>query len=310
MISPELIEATAILERLHREDEEIATANRLRASQKQEVAREEADALAERARLAAADKTGTLVTEKHGRDQQGRATVERERDTKRLKVADARIESIRRKKALLEDAAQTPRLTATRIELELAKYPRAAFVEVDRPRLPLTKNERAIDALPRFRDATLALIEERKATEKAARTLEEVRRAAHAEIDRLADRGLPKTLRMFHGATIEWARHQLPERSGNPNLHSIPDALALVAYLLRDRIKSELDSLLKANSGAFPDAMSAVAKAERLLELEAEIDVAERIEAACVETIVAEGGTAHHSPNSSVLAVMSLRIAE
>ena len=56
--------------------------------------------------------------------------------------------------------------------------------------------------------------------------------------------------------------------------------------------------------------MSAEDKAARLAELDHEIDEASRIEAHCIERIVAEGGVAHHRPDSPVLAVLSLRIAE
>jgi hypothetical protein len=84
----------------------------------------------------------------------------------------------------------------------------------------------------------------------------------------------------------------------------------LIAFLFRDKLKSELDQLLEINGAAFPDAMSTEDKAERLAELSTAIDAAERVEAACIERIVAEGGTADHRANASVLAVLSLLIAD
>ncbi|QWG17854.1 hypothetical protein KMZ68_23355 [Bradyrhizobium sediminis] len=301
MISPEA--AAAILDRLSFEDEELTAASRLHAAQRQATNREEAEALAERARLADADRQGTLVHETRGRDQHGNATLDRTRDEKRLKAADARIDSIRRKKELLGAALQTPRLTAARAKTELAKY--ANLEPVERPSLPLGKNERAVDALPRFRQASLGIIEEITAREKAARTFEEVERQAHAEIDRIANRGLPKTLRMFANANvgIDWPVHEI----NGPSFHKVPDGIALVAFLLRDKLKAEISALLKINARAFPDAMTAEEKAARLAELQAKRDAAERIEAACVERIIAEGGTAYHRPDISILAVMSLR---
>jgi uncharacterized protein YaaQ len=308
MIPADLVEAHTVFDRIRFEDEEVVAASRLHASQRQELNRQEADALAERARLAEADSRGTLVKETHGHDRAGNTTLERTRDDRRLKAADAQIESIRRrKKEMLGTVAQIPRLTGARIDLELAKFGNVNFVAVGRPSLPLGKNERAIDALPRFTAATLELTEERATDEKAARTLKEVEKAAHREIDRIADRGLPKTLRMFTGdAGIEWPIHEIQ----NPGFHKVPDGLALVAYLLRDKLKAEISALLKINANAFPNALSAEEKAARLAELDHEIDVASQIEAACVERIVAEGGTAHHRPDSSVLAVLSLRVAE
>ncbi len=274
MLSPELIEANALIDRTKFEDEEVIAASRLHASQRQELNRQEADALAERARLAEADSRGTLVKEPHGHDRAGNMTLERTRDDTRLRAADANINAIRRKTELLGTAVQTPRLTAARIELELAKFGRANLVAVDRPSLPLGK-------------------------------FKEVEKAAHREIDRLADSGLPKTLRMFTSdAGIDWPVHEIQ----GGGFHKVPNGLALLAYMTRDKLKAEVSSLLKINANAFPDAMSAQEKAERLAELDAEIDVAERIEAACVERIIAEGAVAHHRPESSVLAVLSLRI--
>jgi hypothetical protein len=306
MLSPDLVDANAITDRISFEDEEAIAASRLHASQRQQLKSQESDALAERARLAEADGRGSLITETHGHDERGRPTLERKRDGKRLIAADALIDALRRKKELLGTAAQAPRLTAARIKHELAKYFNVTFVAVERPALPLAKNERAIDAFPRFRAATLELLEEHRAVEKAARTVAEVEKSAHHEIDRLADRGMPKTLRMFHGAGIEWPRQEIQSRS----FHKVPDGLALVAYLMRDKLKAEVSALLKFNAGAFPDALSVEDKAEQLLELQIEIDAAERIEAACIEYVIAEGGVVHHRPDADVLAVLSLRPTE
>jgi hypothetical protein len=298
-------EAQIIAERLAFEDQEVIAAAKLHASRRQELNSQKRDALAERARLVAANKAGILFKEKHGHDEKGNNTTDRKPDTARLKAADAAVDAIQRKEALLGNASPVPRLTAERLKLELAKYPASKLVAVERPSLPLAKNERPADALPRFREAALELRAERRAIEKAPLTLTEAERAAHAEIDRVADRGLPKTLRLFQGGEIGWPRYDLPVSH-----HKVPDGLAFVAFVFRDEVKRKVSALLKVNESAFPDAMSAEEKAERLAELSEEIDVAERLEAACVEQVVAEGGKAYHRPDASVLAVLSLRVGE
>ncbi len=305
MLPPAAPEVQAVIDRIAFEDQEIIAAARLRASQIQELAAQERDALADRARLAEAHRVGSLVSEEHGHDRHGRPTVERKPDGARLKAADARVDAIMRKKALATSVAPIARLTATRLQFELAKYPTSGLVVVERPSLPLAKNERAADALSRFRQSTLALRAEQRAVENAPRLVKEVERDAHAEIDQIADRGLPKTLRMFHGGDIEWPRHEIPN-----SRHKVPDGVALAAFLLRDELKSKISALLKINASAFSGAMSAEERAERLADLESKIDLAERVEAACVEQIVAEGGKACHRPDASVLAVISSRVGQ
>lgn len=298
-------EAKLVLERLQREDEEHIAAARLFANRKQAIRHEKTFALAHRAALREADERDELFTEKHGRDEKGRPTLERERDNKRLREADEQIAAIQRKEDALGGATPSPRFTAARAEHLLEQYAGADLAYVERPALPLSKNERAVDALPRFRAASLALIAERKEVETAPLTLAEAERAAHAEIDRIADRGLPKSMRMFHGSGIDWPTHEIPGV-----FHRVPDGLALVAFLLRDPLKTQISKLLKINSAAFPHAMSVDEKKERLTKLAAEIDKAERIEAACVERIIDEGGAAYHRPALSILAVLSLRVAD
>jgi hypothetical protein len=294
--------ARFIIDRTAQEDQEVVDAAKARTRRTQELNAEERDALAERARLAEHDSHGTLITEKHRYDDKGRNTTERTRDTVRLKAADAAVDAVRRRKQALKDSAvPVARLTAERIKLELGKYPAEKLVTVERPKLPLHKNERAIDALPRFRQHSLDLRAEHHETATAPRTLAETERRAHAEIDRLADRGLPRSIRVFTGGTIEWPVHEIPLSH-----HKVPDGLALTAYLFRDELKARMSKLLAINATAFPNAISAEGKKERLVELAIEIDAAVRIEACCVETIIAEGGKAYQRPDCSVLAVLSL----
>jgi hypothetical protein len=309
MISHLPAAAMDILERCRVADEERAVQARLRIDKKQQLKREEANALAARADLVAADQRNALVTEKHGIDDKGRKTVERERDTSRLKRADTQISMIRRKIANLDDIKSEPVKTAARIELDLEQFARKELVEVDRPELPLRKNERPVDALPRLRDETLSLISQIKTVQRAPRTLSEVKAVARRELAKLADAGLPKTLAMFTTpAGINWPVTSIP--SSHAGMHSAPDGLALIAFLFRKELTAAVDELIKINAGAFPEALSAEDKATKLSALSEALDASECIEAGCVEAIIEEGGVASHRANASVLAVLSLRVAD
>jgi hypothetical protein len=112
---------------------------------------------------------------------------------------------------------------------------------------------------------------------------------------------------MFGGGNIAWPPIQGPTTVG-ANFNPQIDAAALLAFLFEDELAKKLDQLIEANadlSGSLPLPQ----RANHLATLTAAIDEAERLEAAAVEAIVAEGGTAFHRPDISVLAVLSLRIS-
>lgn len=301
--------ARKTISRLELEDQKIIEAARRHAADLQALSEEEFEVEQEYRRLVEANKAGALVREERnaengapfGWNEAGNQIINTVLDSARLDAAFDKVEAIRQKKAMLGAAPQVVRMTATRINLALAPYSRTKLVEVERPRLALGKNERLADALSRLRETSLGLIAERRDVEKAARTKSEAKSAAHREIDKLADAGTPKTLAMFHGAGIMW-----PRRTVGEGRH-IADGLALVAFLLRDQLKAEISKLIDINANAFPDAISREEQAERLAELDSEIDAAERLEAAAVEAVIAEGGVAHHRPDCSALAVLSLR---
>ncbi|WOH59459.1 hypothetical protein [Bradyrhizobium sp. BWC-3-1] len=295
--------AQDILTRIELEDQQISDAARRRAADLQELTKEEAEAVTECLRLADADDAGKLNREERGgwNDDTGEQIIQKVRDPSRLLAAQAHLASIRRKKSLLASRVQVARMTGTRIKYELASH-KGKLVAVKRPHVPLTKGERAAEVLPRLRETSLGLIAERQALVKAPRTSSEVKAAAYAEIDKLADAGLPKTLAMFHGAGIAWSRHTIAE-----GRYHVPDGVALVAFLMRDQLKTQLSKVIDFNASAFPDAISAGEKAERLAELDSEIEVAERLEAAAVEQVISEGSVAYHRPDCSVLAALSLR---
>ncbi|MCK1494451.1 hypothetical protein IVB14_29595 [Bradyrhizobium sp. 180] len=294
--------AQKILARIAVDDGAIADAARRRAAESQELTRQEFEAVQEFQRLAKADKDSRLVREDRQTDGDGNISVVKERDTARLGAASEAVDAIRERKALLAATTALPRLTAARIERELEQFKGKKLVAVERPPVVLGKSERTVDALDRLRAETLDLIAERTAVAKAPHTAAEVKAAAHGEIDKLADR-LPRTFAMFHGASITWPQHEIHAARTR-----VPDALAVVAFLMRDQLKREISKLIDFNAGAFPEAMSREDQAERLAKLESEIEVAERLEAAAVETVIAEGGVGHHRPDCSVLAVLSLRV--
>jgi hypothetical protein len=289
--------------RIRFEDERIADAARHRAADLQEIAREEAVAVAEYQRLLEANRAGTLNREERTSDGDGVVTIEKARDTARLQAASDAVDAIREKRAAVAPASTAPRMSAARIERELAKI-KGVMVEIDRPTVDLGKSEKMTDALTRLRKERLALITERKEIDRASRTTDEVKAAMTSAVDELAAK-LPRTLPMFHGAPVAWPQHEIRTAKAR-----VPDALAVIAFLFGDKLKAELSKLIDFNAGAFPDAMSREERAERLAELDSEIETAERLEAAAVEQVIAEGGTAYHRPDTDVLAILSLRVAE
>jgi hypothetical protein len=90
----------------------------------------------------------------------------------------------------------------------------------------------------------------------------------------------------------------------NPQIN----AAALLAYIFEDALVEKLDELIDANANE-GETLSLPQRAKHVATLTAAIDEAERIEAAAVEQIIAEGGSAFHRPDSSVLAVLSLRLS-
>ncbi|KYH02139.1 hypothetical protein [Bradyrhizobium sp. DOA1] len=299
------ISVNRILSRLALEGEDIRGATERRIAEKQRVSAELADARAEHDRLAKADRAGQLIKEtRHGWDDDGDQIVKKVRDPSRLVAANARVDSLAWQLARLKDAtAPVARLTLERANSELAKYAGKKLVPVERPRLPLAKAQSAAEALPQIRAQSLDALAERRAVSKAALTKEEVKTAMRRELGKLCDSGPPTILPMFHGAKIAW-----PQRNFGEGRYNVPDGVSLIAFLFRDELDKKLSELIDFNAAAFPDAMSAEEKADRLAELDAEIDALERVEAACVEQIIADGGVAFHRPDISILAVLSLRV--
>lgn len=294
--------AQKIRNRIAVEDQRVIADGQSRVAERQRLNTELADARTELQRLDEASSEGRLnKEERHGFDDDGDQIVKKVRDPVRLAVAADHVKQLEEQLALTKPKSPVARLGVARLDHGLAKFVGTKLIEVERPKLPLAKGETAADALPRFREAALALRAERSSVSKAPRTKEEVKAALRRELGKL-ENSFPSILPAFHGAKIAWPQHTFAE-----GRYSVTDPLAVLAFLLRDELESRLCSLIDFNASAFPDAMAADDKAERLAELDAEIDVAERLEAACVEQIIADGGIAHHRPDCSALAVLSLR---
>jgi hypothetical protein len=292
---------------LEDKDAKVNEAAKLRAKLLQEIQAEETVALADYKRLASAFDRGEIIKERRTVDKDGKKTVERVPDDRLVVAAKNRLGIIRKRKALIPPVDSSARLSAPRARMELQKFAGKELLEVELPELPLKKSETPEDALPRFTQSSLDIIAEIAAIEKSPRTFAEVESQAHREIDRIADSGIPKTLAMYTSASpsIAWPTHEIAAA----DYHKVPDGLALVAYMMRDKLKAEISRLLKINASAFSNAMSLAEKTERLAALREELEKAERIEAACVLRIFSEGGTATFRPDISILAACSLRVA-
>jgi hypothetical protein len=112
---------------------------------------------------------------------------------------------------------------------------------------------------------------------------------------------------MFGGSDIAWPKIQGPATIG-ANFNPQIDAAALLAFLFEDELSKKLDQLIESNADA-AGSLPLPQRARNLATLANNVDEAERIEAAAVEALVAEGRTAFHRSDISVLAVLSLRVS-
>ncbi|EKS29380.1 hypothetical protein [Afipia felis] len=204
----------------------------------------------------------------------------------------------------LEADAPPPVLTATRL-MQVVDRGGDAIAEIATPELVLAKGERnLIDALPRFRENVSNLKARRREIEKAPLPAAHVKKTMRNQVARIASQGVPQVGAMFHGGEIGWPR--LPPVAGvGSHLHQPIDASALAVFLHRDLLIERLDEIIDVNAAAFPNPMSPRERQTALDKIDAEIDAAERVEAACVEALVAEGHRVFHRPDISVLAVIS-----
>lgn len=299
-------DAQAIINRHQIQDDERLHANRSRLTRLQELRQQRLHEVRARDRMAANNKYNKDPKEKQNKSATPR-DVEAEYKQK-LAAYDTRIARFDIQIAKIEAEAPVACLTAPRILSELDRFSSTILEEIRRPESILVDGERDYaDALPRFRENVRLA----KAIERAAKNeplpAVEVKKAARRQIHRLAAQGVPMVRQMFGGGDINWPRIQGPATVG-ANFNPQINAAALLAFLFEDELSKKLDQLIEENAdaaGSFPLPQ----RAKNLATLTAAIDEAERIEAAAVEAIIAEGGAAFHRPDISVLAVLSLRVA-
>jgi hypothetical protein len=293
-------EAQSIIDRHEAQDSERAHANKARITRRHELKAEQNELLRELHAL-----------ENHHYVPRKTATSGPPQDGK----AKARIGAIKQKLARLDKKMQTleaekpqPILTAPRILALLDQHSDTELIPVDRPVPSLTKGERSLlDALPRLRDNVAALQTERKAIENAPLRASDAKKIARDAVTRLASRGIPKVMGIFKGGEIAWPRVASASTGGRHPSQTI-DGAALVAFLLSDMLAEKLEELIDFNAGAFENPLSASDRTKQLRDLDAKISAAERVEAAAVEALVAEGHLVGHRADINVLAVLSYAI--
>jgi hypothetical protein len=299
-------EAQAIITRHQIQDDERLHASRSRLNHLQELRQSRLHEVRARDRTAANNKYNKDPKEKQNKSATPR---DAEAEYKRMLAAfDTRIERLDTQIAKIEAEAPAACLTAPRILSELDRFSSSILEEVQRPEIVLIDGERDIaDALPRFRENVRLAKAVKRAAKNEPLPAVEVKKAARRQIHRLAAQGVPMVRQMFGGGNISWPRIQGPATVG-ANFNPQIDAAALLAFLFEDELSKKLDQLIESNvdlSGSLPLPQ----RAKHLATLTAAIDEAERIEAAAVEAIIAEGGDAFHRPDISVLAALSLRVA-
>lgn len=248
--------------------------------------------------LKAGAKSPAVVAAKPKSDETGQQIAE----TKR------RLGKLRAQRERLEASAPEPVLTSTRILADVQKWRELDVDEVPRPMPTLAKGERSLlDALPRLRETVAALKSDRRLVQRSPLPAAAVKRIAHEHIKRLAARGQPRVMGLFTGGELELPK--LPATALNgPYFSQAIDAAALSTYLLHDLLIERVDELIDINAAAFDKPLSVVERTKQLALLDSQIDETERLEAAAVEALIADGREVFHRPDISVLAVLSYAI--
>jgi hypothetical protein len=299
-------DAQAIITRHEIQDAERLHASRARLAHLQELRQARMHEIRARDRLAANNKYNKDAPEK-----QNKSATPRDAEAEYQQMLAAYDTKIHRRDiqiAKIEAEVPAACLTAARILSELERFSSSILEGTERPEIILQESERDIaDALPRFRENVRLAKAVKRAAENEPLPAVEVKKAARRQIHRLAAQGVPMVRQMFGGGDIAWPRIQGPATVGanyNPQIN----AAALLAFLFEDELSKKLDQLVEANADA-AGSLPLPQRAKNLATLTAAIDEAERIEAAAVEAIIAEGGTTFHRPDISVLAVLSLRVS-
>jgi hypothetical protein len=206
--------------------------------------------------------------------------------------------------ARLQSDQPEPMLTVARIQAQLPRG--VEFTE--RSHTPkLAKGESAPAALSRVREKIDALRDERKATVKAPLPLADVKSLIKTRLTTIYNNGVPKSLSVFYGGDLEMPSVKLPDHS--PSINSVPDGVAFAVFMFGvDAVMERMEPFLAFNADP-ENALSDKERAERLAAIDAELERLGREEAALVEAVVAEGGTAYHRPDANVLHVLGLAVA-
>ncbi len=297
--------AQAIIDRLEVEDAERRAASRTRATRIRELR----EMGREIHRNVAHFRNHTITDAKNGVNA---ATVAAHGDrittAEQIKEAVAqeqyKLDRIFAERARLEAEAPEPVLTAARVHTELEALGED-LVEVERPELGKTEQRPA--ALARFRQKVSDLKERRKEIERAPLPATHAKEAMRRQVMREASKGLPRVSGLFHGGEIEWPR-LAPVAGVGAHMRQPLDAAALAVYLNHETLIQQLEEIIDVNASSFPNAMSPRERQAALSKIDAELEAAERIEAACVEALVAQGHRVFHRPDISPLAVLSYAV--
>jgi hypothetical protein len=297
--------AQAILERHAVQDSERAQAARVRFKRIQEIRAAESAILhratqyATRKQFEADNPENVATVNAHGK----RATAEGQKKSF-IAEEQTQLDRLRRERLRLEAEAPSPVLTAARISTELDRLGNA-IAEIDVPTPTLAKGEKTLrDALPRYRDTVSALKAKRKEVEKAPLPAAHAKKLARDQITRLASQGLPQVSALFHGGEIGWPR-LAPTVAAGSHLQQPINAAALAVCLQHEALIQKLEEIIDVNAAAFPNPLTPSERRAALAKIDSDIDTAQRLEAACVEALVAEGHRIFHRPDISVLAVLS-----
>lgn len=299
------LRAAAIIDRLRLADDERNDARRARRERVFTLRAQLAAVARELAELTSLDKTKISIPKEPGPKRDAAIARAESGLTSRADILGRDHARLKRQIESLEAQDSAPCLTASRVETELRRFDNVPLVEVERPKPTLIDSENTLtDALARFRDTVTTLKTDRQRVERLALPVASVKEAARREVDRLLSRGVPNVLPMFHGNALAWP-HLTTPRNGSAHLAHEIDAAGLLAFLWRDVLVEKLDELVDVNATLFTDAMTASERARRIKAIDSEIDATERLEAAAVESIIADGGDAFHRPDANVLAVLS-----
>ena len=301
---PDRKNAERIISRHRKSDRERVGRVRERFNQLRALKAEQAERLKHRAELAGFEQRGMLMKERAaGWDEKNQPITERVPDPA-LQETDADLARIADEIEMLRGEQEPACLTADRIETLLAGIvPNAAITECAATPT-LKKGEAKPDALARVRSVIVGKREERDDVARKTRTAAEMKQAAGAQIAGMVARGLPKVRGLLEGGELEFASTRLPKTASN-FFHSVPDGAALVAFFFESEMRRKIEELIDFNVNA-ANAMPRAEQERQLAALDAELLQLRREEAALVEAIVVEGGSAWHFPDAPIEAVLSI----